>query len=744
MALTRFKRTLKRARLSVRELTHTLNLPPAQAEIYDGPHAEWLKDLLEALPNLQSLIVSRLSFFDHQALFALRRYSSGRQSATDGDRPLFSLRLLIAAQCRNLTASSLAEALTHFSGLAYLDLSGNSGARDPSVLSKFHDLSDLHILRLQNCQLRDSDMEVLGKSIGIRVRSLDLRGNALTDASVRILLQHCCHTRGTRSRASSGVVVENSPDWHAGIARPNTNILDEFRDEALNDRFVRRLTTSIVNRLPSQDLRRSGITHLYIAHNHLSVEGVSSLIRSAQLYVLDVGSFDTSKLVGKPRAMSSSSPLTSGGCPISLPGAGKLISILDEFGKDLRYLRLHHSVVSQKAAPEEEHTAPKSVELKGSIMPNELSPTPVVPELATDEPAPRYELSGDVMQIVLSPAIGEKSSLDAAEETSIARRGSAFAPEVIDDLNKDDDADPVLTATGLRSMAQAMNGISSSESRHRVVPDLKGPASDDAGPSMHFTEIDKQLRGLKSQQDNRPHGLLPGLLPRLRTIVLTGVPCFDSTGIVDFLIGFIQACALEAEVARLQALLELDPLRVPDQPYGPQKRCSLQRIVLEMDPPGSISAARGPNSPCAPQTLLSAFRTKSSTEDPDSEALWSAQENDFSFFNDDEECGLPSKQSHPFPLSTLSERMIMPLDVNPSKLLPTLQQPRSVDPGVDVVQELAKFRKDRKAAYENALRLGQHYVEGYWRGEIKIVRWHAKPNAQADYYGTVHERGIYR
>jgi len=57
VALVRFKRTLSFARRSTRELTHTLRLPPAHAELYDGPRAEWLRDILLRLPRLQSLIV---------------------------------------------------------------------------------------------------------------------------------------------------------------------------------------------------------------------------------------------------------------------------------------------------------------------------------------------------------------------------------------------------------------------------------------------------------------------------------------------------------------------------------------------------------------------------------------------------------------------------------------------------------------------------------------------------------------
>ena len=733
MALTRFKRTLKRARLSVRQLTHTLHLPPAQAEIYDGPRAEWLRAVLEALPNLQSLIVSRLPFFDHQALLAFRYWRNGHQGAADVDRSMFSLKLLIAVQCKNMTATGLAGALLHFSSLAYIDLSGNGSARDLSVLSRLRDMSSLHILRLRNCQLRDSDIEVLGRSIGTRVRSLDLRGNYLTDASIGILLQNCFHCRGTRSRACSGVEVDDSADWPVGIARPDVKILDEFRSEALNERFVRRLTTGLVNRLPSQDLRQSGVTHLYIAHNHLSVEGVSRLVQNARLYVLDVGSFEISKVLSKPRAMSSSSPPASGRYRVALPVAEKLIPILEDFGGDLRYLRSHHALVTQKAAPKEEHATLRSIELDGGTMRNDLESIQLVPELPFNEPAPRYELLGDAVQLVSSPAIGEKSSPHAAEETPKARRGSLYAPEVVQQPGEEHHMEVILAQT------TSLNGL-----QENVISDLDGTSGPDNNANLHAAQVEKQLRDLQPQQNSRPHGLLAGMLPQLRTLVLTSVPCFDSVGIVDSLIKFIHSCALEAEIARLQSLNEMNKSRPLNDRHVSYSKCSLQRLVLEMGPPNSTSAVPGPDSPRAPQTLSSDFRTRSSTEDPDSEALWSAQENDFSFFDDDEECGLPLKEeAHRFPLCTSSEKISMPTNASESEALPALQIPRSIRPGVDVVQELAKFRQERKAAYSTARTLGQFYVEGYWPGEIKIVRWHAQQDYHADdYHGNLYERAI--
>ena len=652
-----------------------------------------------------------------------------------------------------MTAPSLEEALTHFPNLAYLDLSGNGSARNHSVLSKLDAMHTLHILRLQNCQLKDSEMEVLGISIGLRVRSLDLRDNYITDVGVRTLLQFCFRARGTRSRATSGVVVQEWGDWPSGVARPDANILDEFRDESLNENFVKRLTSSIVNRLPSQDLRYSGITHLYLAHNYLSVEGVSSLIKSAQLYVLDIGSFDTSKLLSSPRATSSSSPPSSGSYRVSLPGAEKLIHVLGDFGKELTYLRLHHSVVTHPAPLKEENIRRKATELEGNLSGHELDLASTTVELPTDEPAPRYELPGDTMRIVLSPAIGQKPS-SGPEENRTVKRGNVFAPEVaaVERDDADAEAATVLTATGPGSLSHAKNSVVSSHWQSNETLDEMDATASGAVANPILADIHKQRQNLDSFLRKASHGLLPNMLPRVRTLVLTGVPCYDTTTISDLLIAFIRACASELEIARLQTRLAFEPLQVPDgsrassSAHRAHSTFPLQRIILEMGPPGSSSASHEPESPRTPLGPNSSFRTKSSTEDPDSEALWSARENDFSFFDDDEECGLPAKEGVRLPLSAFSEKIVMPAkdDQSEGLSLPTSQPSQNVGAGKDVVQELAKFRKDRKEAYETALKSGQSYVEGYWPGEIKVVRWQAKAKDQADYYGNVYERGIYR
>ena len=788
VALTRFKRTLKWARFSVRQLTHTLHLPPAQSEIYDGPHPEWLRDVLENLPNLQSLVVSELPFFDHQSLVALRHHSSGRQPSSTETPPSFALRLLMATHCMNTTSASLAEALSHFRSLVFVDLSNTLAARDQSVLSKLKDMPNLQVLKLRNVHLRDQDVEILADAIDIKIRSLDLRGNHLTDRSVRTLLNLCFQdSNGANGQASNGqaalptTLVE---DWPAGIVQPDAAVLDEFRDESFDEHFVRRLTRGLVSRLPFEDLQPSGITHLYIADNHVTVEGLSSLVKSKNLHVLDAGAVDGGRVLLRPRSHSSASPPRFTDHLVTLPGVEKLTPVLEKYGLgSITFLRLSHALVTRAAPSKDENISLAACELAAEesfhetdaavhemdaaaheidAAVHEIEAVVPVYELPNAEAAPRYELPGDSMHTLLSPALGQKPSLPLFRKPSGIRRGSVFAPQTADDEEDIEESkkqgSTVLTATGLGPIAQAINGINGFGYLRGGNIDADSSEVAIGSTGLSISLIQRQRQQLRARYKDKPHGLSPGMLPKLRTLVLTEVPCHDTDHhILDALIQFIRDCASEAELASLQTDLAPRSPQTTKQPRLRQKRedaleiFALQRIVLEMAPPSSpnTTSLDMHTSPLtlSPSKLIN--RTKSSTEDADSEALWHAHESnqDFSFFDDDGECGVYATDSN-IQLAISSEKMLLPADIPPSAGLPTSQLKTTVTEGsVDVVRELAKFRSERKTAYENAMNRGVKHVEGYWPGEVKVVRWSGRDDRRRgtlDYYGNYFDKGIYR
>ena len=757
------------------------------------------------------------------ALLALRRYSESRRPSLGGGAPpVFALRLLIARHCQNTTPQGLAEAVGRFPNLAFLDVSWTLAVRDRGVLERLGGLALLQVLKLRNVHLRDEDVVVLAGAIGKRVRSLDVSENDLTDQSVRTLLGSCFDTvegsasdsSGLRDRAASNMPVE---DWPSGFVRPDPAVLDEFRDESYNERFVRRLTSRVVSRLPFEDLPQSGITHLYIAGNQLSVEGLAALIRSKKLYVLDAGSVNTARAINRPRSNSSKSPGQANGDQLDLPGLEKLNPVLARCGQEMTSLRIGHSIVTSKAPPVEEDLPLAVCELaieEHRGRPEMEAAVPQIAELDDTEPptyeldsrevAPAYEMPAAPVD-ALSPVRREKPLPDVVRQEAEVHRGSVYSPEVAnhqEGSNGDDDNNelPVLTATGLGSMAQAVNGIIGPTFPLKSSTNTAGITSlPDGDPNLSRALLAKQRQTLRVEQmGKKPHGLVPAMLPQLRNLTLIDVPCHDDSKrtVVNALIAFIQYCAAESSLAAEEARLESpNAHRKPGGGYhhhhnqaAPhlQNPFPLHRLTLEMAPPPPPPPPSP--TPLSNGTLLFPHRqtphnnnnatfksvkyttrtrttTKSSTEDPDSEAMWSASVHDFTFFDDDEEeeCGLPSAEtdSASFRVPS-SEKMVLLLPPSAADGgLPTLQDLQGGGGGgvgevVDVVGEVAAFRRGRRVAFENAG--AGDVVEGYWPGEVKVVRngWydsHDNDNdggggggeGRVDYYGNAFGRGgVYR
>lgn len=484
VALTRFKRTLRKSRPSVRQLTHTLHLPPAVSEIYGGPNPTWLREVLEYLPNLQSLIVSKLPFFDHHSLVALRtpirRTPNGaaRQSFDEDDLPLYELKLLLAASEPNSTSAGLAAGLPRFPHLVYLDLSYTSPARDVSVLSVLSGLYDLQVLKLRGIGLRDSEAEVLANSIGIKVRLLDLRENLLTDMAVRSLLQ-ACFLPSQKQSSGPRMNSRRVEDWPVGMAPgPDFFSLDTLRNEHLDHELLKQLTNPLTGRLAFEDIPHRGLTHLYIADNHLSVEGLASLLKSERLHILDGGTADTVKTISRTRSLSSSTGYID---EVRFPGAEKLIPVLaGPARKNLTYLRIDHAVVTEKVEISKEipKPTPLTAELKGTQslateLPSEerhiaeapapahyaveMSTEPIF-ELDSTPAAPKYELPGDIIHFAISPPIGDAPTAEenlSPPQLKPNRASGIFAPEVVTDEYapanghvSDEEEDVVLNASG--------------------------------------------------------------------------------------------------------------------------------------------------------------------------------------------------------------------------------------------------------------------------------------------------------
>ncbi|KAL1582504.1 hypothetical protein WHR41_08802 [Cladosporium halotolerans] len=770
VALTKFKRTLQTARLLVRSQTHTLHLPPAHAEIYNGPHSDWLRDILSRLPNLQSLIVRGLPFFDHAALIALRQWKPAEANNAPvhpqsfavelpgsagsvfqpppNAIPSFGLRLLDASRCPNVTSSGLAQALKRFESLMYLDLSHTYPARDRSVLESFRRFPGLQVLKLRGISLRDEEIEVLAWAIGRRVRSLDLRDNHITDRGVRMLLDGCF----TSQDPSSSHGVDYVPQ---GARSPSllpylgAEMLDIYQSEEFEGFIRGAFTGAFVSRLAIEDAPEGGITHLYISNNKVTVEGASGLIRSGRLHVLDVGS-----ITGAIERHLSVPSDEVNNDEWQLPGAEKLTPVLHDHAREgLTYLKVDHRLLT-KDVPNtySDEVVPGRTELADTALPEmpnsnifELGGNRVATEtfeLPTGEQTPRYELEADPMQFVVSPA---EHNVDEAQP----RRGSALAPEVVDNLAAEtntmkllDPKSPVseatLTATGFGTMSTVSP----------VEPSTPVFAPQQPSRPRSLSNVVTERKARLNEHRSQSHNLHPAMLPRLRTLIITNFPPFSTDeATANRLICFVKNCAHEAHLAQAQATLDysLPPGRKGQATalrHSANKIFALKKIVIEMAP----EHAKDSFGQASPWQHLS---TKSMTEDRDSEALWSAAETDFSFFGEEDECAFPSIETGRFAGVAGSAEKEVTVDNGWSAASPRPQSKSPEPPKIDNIALLSAFRKERKLANQRSLACGvsEPETEGFWDGAIQVVRPSRgfRDGEELDYYGNKFEKNyLYR
>jgi hypothetical protein len=629
-----------------------------------------------------------------------------------------------------------------------LDLSRTFAAKDETVFNKLKVFPNLRVLKLAALGLKDSDFAIIASAIGSRVRSLDISDNHLTDSSARLLLDYCVKTTTFPSHPTRAP----HPPVENGRPLGETDILEA---DDLDGHLRRKLTQGFVGRLAVEDAHDIGLTHLYMSKNSMTVEGISGLLRSKRLRVLDVGTL--SRVLKAPAQLSHEEE-----DDVILPGVAKLTPVLAESASEkLRYLRINYAIVIEDA-PVETLPSPR-VEVEGDVptfMPNthELAAIgPPTAELDSSDTAV-YELPGDSVQAELpcdSLSTEEKQisddvafstkpknrarapTIEVTSESPEIKRGPAYAPEPVLGNPLLSPISPLTATGGLSPISPTFSDDveSVSAGSEEGTPDQRSRHN-----SSHFIEDRRARLDLRQSTENRLH---PGMLPKVHTLVLTDVPSkTHDQEVIQRLTQFIKDCAEETAIARQRAThtYMLPPGRsrkVAEREYA-KGLFALRRIVLEMAPPEA-----------APKKISTSWRqypTKSSTEDADSEAFWNAATHDFSFFGD-EECGLPNAEpGRHLPLAAMSGLQLAP--PRPAPPPRPLQPTPAVIPVLDVVSEIGRFRKDRKAAYHATQQLGETDpdVEGHWPGDITVLWKPANPEeGDLDFYGNRYESGwLYR
>ncbi|KAL2001614.1 hypothetical protein VTN02DRAFT_1523 [Thermoascus thermophilus] len=661
-------------------LTHTLHLPPAPSEIYGGPRPEWLRDLLDYLPCLQSLMVSELPFFDHNAMVALRTQPASRQT--------YNLRLLLAEREPNATSAGIAEALSRFPALVYLDLSYTTAARDRTVLSTLYLLPDLQVLKLRGIGLKDADAELIADAIGTRVRFLDLRNNRLTDMAVRSLMR--------ASFLPPEDSFDDGRDAASRIRRPSSRLGDLLKSPELDDMFTQQLSRPLTGHSFFENLPHDGITHLYLADNQLTVEGVAGLLASGRLHILDVGTVDTAQSITRGQ---SAVPHGRGDSSAGFPGAEELIPILGASAKEhLTYLRVHHAVVT-KETPVRNKISPAVLlpELPGEIAHSELSAAQPILELDAgngivelqSKSGPISELADTSVSLATSinGTNGVRHTRDEDEPSPEIRRGSVFEPgtehgNIILDARGTDLS--LSRPSPTQEQPSPFSTLSADHWSGIPNPTIE-PSSPTPAPDLQSQKIQELLAKrpkrstlpLRNSKDAAFPYLHPSHVPHLETLVLTDVPSHVpvNSPILSSLIRFITACSNEELLATLQARsnYSLPPgrARINAEKQHARDLFSLRRLILEITPVSKGRSGKKNPSPWKPEGYHN-MAFKSSAGDQDSENLWSAAMNDFSFFGN-EECGSPENDPGTyFPMPVLDEKVVLvPEDERPNHSRPS-------------------------------------------------------------------------
>lgn len=248
------------------------------------------------------------------------------------DRPENPLQLLDLARCTQEFTPKLFRS-DYFRDLVYLDVSFTPGSVKTAVQSSLNPeyLPELRILKVEGRELDDSAACLLFRTFGLRLWSLTLCNNKLTDAIIHELLRSCFsalsfqssshfetegklvrpHGAGTRVFGPFEF-IEESP-YSAGFHHPERYLADAprytsrpseaghqewhvLRSSAMEPR--RRDTADDIKRLllrhaientastastliDSVRSTKGGLTHLYLSGNKFTTAGISLLLRAS-------------------------------------------------------------------------------------------------------------------------------------------------------------------------------------------------------------------------------------------------------------------------------------------------------------------------------------------------------------------------------------------------------------------------------------------------------------------------------
>lgn len=323
------------------------------------------RDAMRLLPNINVLIFDHHTEIDPGPLVQL---------PNDHSRPLLLSLDGCSVPLPNTFYSSPSLCM-----LAYLDISNTPGTISPIISRGV--FSDLRILKLRGKEVDDAAFASLCQLYKLRLWSLDVSNNKLTDASIPILAQYCFPPTSPRSAdrfAVEGALsnpgiglpeyglfyfIEESY-WSYAFCHPNRYIMDSSvlipqLNEELQSQVARsdmrdtcKLDTldAAVHVLCQQSSKYDtseryriarGITHITLSRNQISASGLEQLVRMSNGQ-LEHFACDEMPFLGRSVAIEKHWPKTARlyGC------VGAAYIFRPVYSCNIRSLRIHHSLIT--------------------------------------------------------------------------------------------------------------------------------------------------------------------------------------------------------------------------------------------------------------------------------------------------------------------------------------------------------------------------------------------------------------
>lgn len=367
---------LERVQIWTRELVQVLDARFFAKESYDFSSDQQERTLTRSwqravtlLPNVKAILLDGHVDIDHAALIGSR---------SDVLR-LNHLRLLSIKDC-SYHLPTVFFSTPHLQTLVYLDISRLPG----SLSSLLHPgiLPALRILKARDRELDDSALHALITHFGLRLWSLDVSNNKISDVSIQTLRDWCLpvsQLREIEHMLVEGKVIPHgggTPDYGPFLSIQESDFSESFSHPeryfvdapaytkdvgaSIQEHHIHRLDGSTMIRKDSADAAKdvlchedadhvrideyqtsNGTTHLRLSHNRISALGIQKLLRISNGHIEDLTCDDM------PLLPNGGSYCKAWPSDVHLDGIlGATSFFRPVFSSNLRVLRIHHSLVT--------------------------------------------------------------------------------------------------------------------------------------------------------------------------------------------------------------------------------------------------------------------------------------------------------------------------------------------------------------------------------------------------------------